>query len=177
MFALGKSTSNQPKPSLNIENGASSEKPKISPIKTETDKIEINEKINSNAQIKKNAIAFDINFDNIETKPQKKKNVAKNKEVHDSHAVTETSTQEGEEEIRFECPLCGRKFKKEALDKHAPICAKVFQGKREVEITKEDKKEKKQNKTQFKKQKWENQSSELRAIIQSKRAEKGKLKI
>ena len=73
MVALGKSTSNQPKPSINIENGASSEKPKISPIKTETDKIEINEKINSNAQIKKNAIAFDINLTILRQSHKRKK--------------------------------------------------------------------------------------------------------
>ena len=73
-----------------------------------------------------------------------------------------------------------RKFKREAYRKHVPICQRVFQGKKDVEIPKnpniEEMKEKpiKIEKPLGKKSKWENQSSELRAIIQSKRAEKGK---
>lgn len=154
-------------------------------MKPENEKIEINEKINSNTQIKKNAISFEINFNDIEVKPKKKglnNSEKKEKAKNDVQCLTETSnqeTQEGEEEIRYECPECGRKFKKEALEKHAPICQKVFQGKREVEITKEEKKDKNHHTHQKtginKKAKWENQSNELRAIIQTKRAEKGNL--
>ena len=35
-------------------------------MKPENEKIEINETINSNTQIKKNAISFEINFNDIE---------------------------------------------------------------------------------------------------------------
>ena len=58
---------------------------------------------------------------------------------------------------------------------------KVFNNKNQVENNKnakekEKEKEKKNDKIGFnKKSKWENQSDELRAIIQSKRAEKGNL--
>ena len=60
-----------------------------------------------------------------------------------------------------------------------PICPRVFHNKNEVENSKNDKgKDKKNEKNEKigfnKKAKWENQSDELRAIIQSKRAEKGK---
>ena len=55
----------------------------------------------------------------------------------------------------------------------------MCQGKREVEITKEEKKDKTHHTHQKtginKKAKWENQSNELRAIIQTKRAEKGNI--
>ena len=59
-----------------------------------------------------------------------------------------------------------------------PICARVFHGKNEQENkkAKDKEKDKKNEKKGFaKKAKWENQSDELRAIIQSKRANKGKL--
>ena len=79
-------------------------------------------------------------------------------------------------QVLYQCPNCSRKFKREAYAKHVPICARVFQTKKEPENPKisEKKLEKppsRQNKG-MQKPKWENQSNELRAIIQSKRAEK-----
>ena len=81
----------------------------------------------------------------------------------------------------YKCPNCERTFKREAYAKHVPICARVFHNKNQQENNKNTKekdieKEKKIDKKGFnKKSKWENQSEELRAIIQSKRAEKGKI--
>ena len=84
------------------------------------------------------------------------------------------------EQILYKCPNCSRKFKREAYAKHVPICERVFHGKNEQDNKKEKEKPKlkeiKNEKKGFaKKAKWENQSDELRAIIQSKRANKGKL--
>ena len=83
---------------------------------------------------KKNAMAFDINFNDkkrvntIENKP--KTEVIPNEENPNGNI----------EETRYECPNCGRKFKREAYRKHVPICQRVFQGKKDIEITKEKKK-------------------------------------
>ena len=85
------------------------------------------------------------------------------------------------EQTLYKCPNCGRTFKREAYAKHVPICERVFHGKNEQdkkgkEKEKEKEKDKKNEKKGFaKKSKWENQSDELRAIIQSKRANKGNL--
>ena len=141
-------------------------------------KLEIDTNINSNVQNKKNAISFDINF--TETKPQNKQNSNQKKTQPRTEVIPNVEEEEVKEETRYECPNCGRKFKREAYRKHVPICQRVFQGKKDVEIPKnpniEDSKDKnsKIEKPLGKKSKWENQSSELRAIIQSKRAEKGK---
>ena len=97
----------------------------------------------------------------------------------------EESPNEQKDEVRYECPQCKRKFKREAYAKHVPICARVFQGKKEIDNPKlQEIKGKldnpgvnnKSNNKGFNKKKWENQSNELRAIIQHKRAEKGKYK-
>ena len=77
----------------------------------------------------------------------------------------------------YKCPNCGRTFKREAYAKHVPICGRVFKNKNDLEKQKSpEKTDNDKNKNQKigfnKKSKWENQSDELRAIIQSKRAEK-----
>ena len=137
--------------------------------------------MNSNIQNKKNGLSFDINF--TETKNQNKQNSNQNKSQIRTEVIPNVEEEEVKEETRYECPNCGRKFKREAYRKHVPICQRVFQGKKDIEIPKnpniEEKKEKplKIEKPLGKKSKWENQSSELRAIIQSKRAEKGKKNI
>ena len=139
-------------------------------------KLEIDTNINSNVQNKKNAISFDINF--TDSKKTTSNNVKKPNPR--TEVIPNVEEEEVKEETRYECPNCGRKFKREAYRKHVPICQRVFQGKKDVEIPKnpniEEMKEKpiKIEKPLGKKSKWENQSSELRAIIQSKRAEKGK---
>lgn len=133
----------------------------------------------TNSQIKKNAISFDIDFENIKqntltSKTDKKKEP---KKVEVIPNVEDPNEQVDED--RYECPNCGRKFKREAYAKHVPICERVFAGKKDIDVHKNEKmnsdpKNKNVGKGFGKKSKWENQSSELRAIIQSKRAEKGK---
>ena len=135
--------------------------------------------INSNIQNKKNGLSFDINF--TESKTTKKNSNIQKKANPRTEVIpnVEDPDEQNKDEPRYECPNCGRKFKREAYRKHVPICQRVFQGKKDVEIPKnpniEEMKEKnvKVEKPLAKKSKWENQSSELRAIIQSKRAEKG----
>ena len=120
-------------------------------------------------------MAFDINFNDI-----KRVNTIENKPKTEV-IPNEELPNENIEETRYECPNCGRKFKREAYRKHVPICQWVFQGKKDIEINKEKKNSIKdedlfesKSKPLKKNSKWENQSNELRAIIQSKRAEKGK---
>ena len=107
-------------------------------------KLEIDTNINSNVQNKKNAISFDINF------TDSKKTTSNNVKKPNPRTEVIPNVEDPEDE------------------------------KKDVEIPKnpniEDSKDKnsKIEKPLGKKSKWENQSSELRAIIQSKRAEKGK---
>ena len=136
---------------------------------------------NLNAQIKKNAISFDIDFENIKqntlTTKQDKKEPIKAEVIPNFEDPNEANI----EQTLYKCPNCGRTFKREAYAKHVPICERVFHGKNEQdkkgkEKEKEKEKDKKNEKKGFaKKSKWENQSDELRAIIQSKRANKGNL--
>ena len=85
----------------------------------------------------------------------------------------EDPKEEQKEQTLYKCPNCDRKFKREAYAKHVPICARVFSNNnKNIESHKEKEKDKKNDKKVFnKKAKWENQSDELRAIIQQKRAE------
>ena len=146
--------------------------------------IEIDSNMNSNFQNKKNGLSFDINF--TESKNQKKAGNNNQKKQNPRTEVipnVEDPEDQNKDEPRYECPNCGRKFKRDAYRKHVPICQRVFQGKKDVEIPKNPNLEEMNNKNTKtekplgKKSKWENQSSELRAIIQSKRAEKGKIKL
>ena len=132
-----------------------------------------------NQQIKKNAISFDIDFENIKQDTITTKNNPKGKSPKKTEVIpnVEDPNEEFKEHVLYQCPNCSRKFKREAYAKHVPICARVFQNKKEPENPKiSDKKLEKppsrQNKGMNNKPKWENQSNELRAIIQSKRAEK-----
>ena len=132
-------------------------------------------------QIKKNAISFDIDFENIKQDTITTKNSKKIKDPVKAEVIpnVEDPNEANKEQVLYQCPNCGRKFKREAYAKHVPICARVFQGKKDIENPKVNEiKEKLENPPAknakgFKnKSKWENQSNELRAIIQSKRAEK-----
>ena len=129
---------------------------------------------NFNPQVKKNSIAFDIDFENIKQNvlTTKKEDKAPNKiEVIPN---VEDPEEEQKEQTLYKCPNCDRKFKREAYAKHVPICARVFSNNNNimVENNKEKEKDKKNEKKGFNKRaKWENQSDELRAIIQQKRAE------
>ena len=130
-------------------------------------------------QIKKNAISFDIDFENIKQDTITTKNQVRDKSPKKTEVIpnVEDPNEANKEQVLYQCPNCSRKFKREAYSKHVPICARVFQTKKEPEKPKNsDKKLEKppsrQNKGINNKAKWENQSNELRAIIHSKRAEK-----
>ena len=127
-----------------------------------------------NTQIKKNAISFDIDFENIKQNTLTTKHDPKEEKRVEVIPNEEDPNEANKEQILYKCPNCGRTFKREAYAKHVPICERVFHNKNEVENQKsppKNEKTKNDNKG-FKNSKWENQSDELRAIIQSKRAEK-----
>ena len=130
----------------------------------------------SNNQVnnQKKAIAFEIDFDNLKnttvpTNSRSPNNIKPSKQ----EVIPNYDDPKDHMELHlYQCPNCSRKFKREAYAKHVPICASVFHGQREPEINKNNTPVNQNNKAKFnKKSKWENQSSELRAIIQSKRAE------
>ena len=134
---------------------------------------------NINTQIKKNAISFDIDFENIKQNTLTTKQDKKEPKKVEVIPNVEDPEEANKEQILYKCPNCSRKFKREAYAKHVPICERVFHGKNEQDNKKDKEKDKeKDNKNEkkgfAKKSKWENQSDELRAIIQSKRAHKGK---
>ena len=135
---------------------------------------------NFNTQIKKNAISFDIDFENIKQNTLTTKQDPKKPKKVEIIPNEEDPNEANKEQTLYKCPNCERTFKREAYAKHVPVCARVFHNKNQVEENKNAKdkekdKDKKNPKKGFnKKAKWENQSDELRAIIQSKRAEKGK---
>ena len=133
--------------------------------------------VNFNTQIKKNAISFDIDFENIKQNTLTTKQDAKQPKKVEIIPNVEDPNDVNKEQTLYKCPNCERTFKREAYAKHVPVCARVFNNKNQEnnKNMKEKEKEKKIEKKGFnKKSKWENQSDELRAIIQSKRAEKGK---
>ena len=135
---------------------------------------------NFSNQIKKKAISFDIDFENIKENTITTKNDIKEPKKVEVIPNEENPEDANKEQILYKCPNCERKFKREAYAKHVPICARVFNNNNNKNIEshkeKEKEKDKKNEKKGFaKKAKWENQSDELRAIIQSKRANKGKL--
>ena len=126
-----------------------------------------------NTQVKKNSIAFDIDFENIKQNVLTTKKDEKTPTKIEVIPNVEDPKEEQKEQTLYKCPNCDRKFKREAYAKHVPICARVFTNNNKiVENNKDKEKEKKNDKKGFNKRaKWENQSDELRAIIQQKRAE------
>lgn len=80
-----------------------------------------------------------------------------------------------EEIILIPCKICGRKFKEDALLKHEPVCDSIFQGKKEVGLSIEDKHKQSEQKIEDNKRtsalRAENikQSDELRSVIMAKR--------
>ena len=129
---------------------------------------------NINTQVKKNAISFDIDFENIKQNVLTTKNQNKSPKKVDVIPNVEDPNEEQKEQTLYKCPNCDRKFKREAYARHVPICARVFSNNNnKFENNKEKEKDKKNDKKGFNKRpKWENQSDELRAIIQQKRAQK-----
>ena len=128
-----------------------------------------------NAQVKKNSIAFDIDFENIKQNVLTTKKEDKSPKKIEVIPNVEDPNEEQKEQILYKCPNCDRKFKRESYAKHVPICARVFSNNnKNFENNKEKDKDKKNDKKNVfnKKAKWENQSDELRAIIQQKREEK-----
>ena len=129
---------------------------------------------NFNPQVKKNSIAFDIDFENIKQNVLTTKKEDKAPKKIEVIPNVEDPEEEQKEQTLYKCPNCDRKFKREAYAKHVPICARVFSNNNNkmVENNKDKEKDKKNEKKGFNKRaKWENQSDELRAIIQQKRAE------
>ena len=129
---------------------------------------------NFNPQVKRNSIAFDIDFENIKQNVLTTKKEDKAPKKIEVIPNVEDPEEEQKEQTLYKCPNCDRKFKREAYAKHVPICARVFSNNNNimVENNKEKEKDKKNEKKGFNKRaKWENQSDELRAIIQQKRAE------
>ena len=129
---------------------------------------------NFNPQVKKNSIAFDIDFENIKQNVLTTKKEDKAPKKIEVIPNVEDPEEEQKEQTLYKCPNCDRKFKREAYAKHVPICARVFSNNNNkmVENNKEKEKDKKNEKKGLNKRaKWENQSDELRAIIQQKRAE------
>ena len=126
-------------------------------------------------------LSFDIDLENIKQDTITTKNPKLNKEAKKPEVIPniEDPKEANKEQILYKCQNCGRKFKREAYAKHVPICARVFQNKKEQD-NKNDKKEKiekpslNDKKIGGNKSKWENQSNELRALIHNKRAEKEK---
>ena len=121
-----------------------------------------------NAQVKKNSIAFDIDFENIKQNVLTTKKEDKSPKKVEVIPNFEDPNEEQKEQTLYKCPNCDRKFKREAYAKHVPICARVFSNNNKmVENNKEKEKEKKNEKKGFvKRPKWENQSDEL--IIKKK---------
>ena len=123
-------------------------------------------------------ISFDIDLENIKQNTITTKNSKIDKDIKKPEIIPniEDPKEANKEQVLYKCPNCDRKFKREAYAKHVPICARVFNNKN-VENNKEKEKEKDKDKKNDKKgfnkrAKWENQSDELRAIIQQKREEK-----
>ena len=117
---------------------------------------------------------FDIDFENIKQNVLTTKKEDKSPKKVEVIPNVEDPNEEQKEQTLYKCPNCDRKFKREAYAKHVPICARVFSNNKNIENNKEKEKEKekKNDKKGFNKRaKWENQSDELRAIIQQKRAE------
>ena len=128
-----------------------------------------------NTQIKKNSIAFDIDFENMKQNLFSKKEEDKSQKKLEVIPNFEDPKEEQKEQVLYKCPNCERTFKREAYAKHVPICARVFSNNNNNNKNSENNKEKEkknEKKTFNKRAKWENQSDELRAIIQQKRAEK-----
>jgi uncharacterized C2H2 Zn-finger protein len=126
-------------------------------------------------------ISFDIDLENIRQNTITTKNQKIHKDSKKPEIIPniEDPNEANKEQVLYKCPNCSRKFKREAYAKHVPICARVFQNKKEGE-NKPEKKEKiekpslNDKKPANNKSKWENQSNELRALIHNKRAEKDK---
>ena len=125
-----------------------------------------------------NIIPFDIDYENIKqnTLMSKMNNVNRFTKQPEVIPNEEDPYEANKEQILYQCSNCSRRFKREAYAKHVPICARVFNNSKNLENNKEKEKdkdkEKKNEKKGFNKRaKWENQSDELRAIIQQKRAE------
>ena len=111
------------------------------------------------------------------------KDIAKNIQM-------ELEAEDAEFEQLFECPICGRSFKRSVLQKHIAICKKVFQTKRKEFETKDKRiltneqkilaqkgerkmKLEKNLKKRNTKKKWKKQSEGLRNMIKRKAKQKG----
>ena len=130
-----------------------------------------------NDKLNEKNLPFDLDLENIKQDTITTKIPQRNKSKKQTEIIPniEDPNEANKEQVLYKCPNCSRKFKREAYAKHVPICARVFQSKKEDEAKKKDIKEiKGLNDKKGNKSKWENQSNELRAMIHNKRAEKDK---
>ena len=130
-----------------------------------------------NDKLNEKNLPFDLDLENIKQDTITTKIPQRNKSKKQTEIIPniEDPNEANKEQVLYKCPNCSRKFKREAYAKHVPICARVFQSKKEDEAKKKDIKEiKGLNEKKGNKSKWENQSNELRAMIHNKRAEKDK---
>ena len=76
-------------------------------------------------QIKKNAISFDIDFENIKQDTITTKNSDKIKAPKKAELIPniEDPNEANKEQVLYQCPNCSKKFKREAYAKHVSICA------------------------------------------------------
>ena len=85
-----------------------------------------------NPQIKKNAISFDIDFENIKQDTITTKNSDKIKGPKKAEVIPnyEDPNEANKEQVLYQCPNCGRKFKREEYAKHVTICDRVLKNKK-----------------------------------------------
>ena len=95
-----------------------------------------------NAQIKKNAISFDIDFENIKQNTLTTKQDTKQPKKVEVIPNEEDPNEANKEQTLYKCPNCERTFKREAYAKHVPVCARVFNNKIHAENGKQSKEQK-----------------------------------
>ena len=80
-------------------------------------------------------ISFDIDLENIRQNTITTKNQKIDKDSKKPEIIPniEDPNEANKEQVLYKCPNCSRKFKREAYAKHVPICARVFQNKKEGE--------------------------------------------
>ena len=91
-----------------------------------------------NPQIKKNAISFDIDFENIKQDTITTKNNPKGKSPKKTEVIpnVEDPNEEFKEHVLYQCPNCSRKFKREAYAKHVLYVLGYFKIKKSQKIQK-----------------------------------------
>lgn len=85
-----------------------------------------------------------------------------------------------EEVVLVPCKICGRKFKEDALAKHEPNCESIFQGRKEVGLSLQERQQISKDKASknlrnpVDRSEYISQSDELRSVIMAKRNQRKK---